>query len=88
MTLVARQPWYRDGIPLLYPGDEVAPGVLTKDEIDQMLDSGVLVEVPTRISYFALLFGFAGDGNRSRSPVERLYPELTIPPQIERTPVP
>jgi hypothetical protein len=79
MTLIVRQPHYRNGILLLHPGDELAPGLLAKDEIDQLLDSGVLVEVPTRLSYFALLPDFAG-APKTRDPgIASSFPQFTIP---------
>jgi hypothetical protein len=66
----------------LYAGDEVAPGSLEVTLIDQLLDAGILAEVPTRISYFALLPSFAGVEHRSKSgtaPNSLLFPELVIP---------
>jgi hypothetical protein len=66
MTLIAKR-HYRlpDGAQLI-AGDEVPPGLFPGGVIDVLLDSDTLVEIPSRLSYFALLPDFAG-GNASRS---------------------
>jgi hypothetical protein len=69
---------------MLYAGDEVAPGSLEAILINRLLDADILVEVPTRISYFALLPSFAGVSPSAKLATVANFPELVIPPLDSR----
>jgi hypothetical protein len=63
MTLICKCPHSLPSGELLYNGDELQPGLLDQATIDLLLDQDILVEVPTRLSSFALLHSFAGVGD-------------------------
>jgi len=68
------------GGQLLHAGDEIPPGLLEAGAIDLLMDADILVEVPTRLSYFALLHSFAGSKSADEaSSLSALFPELAIP---------
>jgi hypothetical protein len=78
MTLVAKKTYQRPGM-LLVCGDEIKPGLLDQATIDALLDAGVLVEVSSRLSYFALLHSFSGVGDVKYASTSHPFPELAIP---------
>ena len=76
--IVKRSHRFPDG-QLLYAGDELRPGSLDQATIDLLFDLDVLCEVPTRISYFALLPDFAGVEAGSQKLTAGVFPELAFP---------
>jgi len=81
MSLIVKL-YHRLPSQLLYAGDEVPPGLLEQDAIDLLLDAGVLGEIPTRLSYFALLHSFSESSSirmSSDSGTPHPFPELVIP---------
>jgi hypothetical protein len=77
--IVKRHHRFEDGSRLI-AGDEVKPDSVGQAMINLLLDADILVEVPTRLSYFQLLPDFSGvEGSTERLDVGALFPALCVP---------
>jgi hypothetical protein len=77
MSLIVKRHHRLDPGTLLIAGDEVTG--LDQATVLRLLDADILVECPTRLSYFALLHDFAGVGQIDKDSISTLFPELAIP---------
>jgi hypothetical protein len=86
MSLIVKRHHRLPAGVLLRAGDELAPGLLDPASVDQLIDQGILVEVPTRLSYFALLPDFAGADRAKFATAANLadvFPGLVIPKPLD-----
>jgi hypothetical protein len=78
-TIVIKRHYRLSNELVLHAGDELGPSLIDQSIIDALLDQDVLVETPSRLSYFALLPDFADAAPTERLDVASLFPTLAIP---------
>jgi hypothetical protein len=86
MTIFKRHHRLLDGA-LLHAGDELPPGLLEPDVIDMLLDADILVEIPSRLSYFALLHDFSGvEASTENVSIRYIFPEICVQSRLDSKP--
>jgi hypothetical protein len=82
MTIIFKRHHRLPDGQLCHAGDEVPPGLLEPDVVNSLFDSDIVVESPSRLSYFALLKSFAGaEASTEQLDVASMFPALAIPGQ-------
>jgi hypothetical protein len=79
MTIIFKRHFRLSNGQLCHAGDEVASGLFDQPTIDGLFDSDVVVEAPSRLSYYQLLPDFSGVGATERLDVASMFPALAIP---------